>query len=77
MRFTRMVALIRIISLVIIAFFCMPIHHRLTSATPGPLKQVSIFAGVDATAPLELHGSDARQQLVVTGTYSAGVQRGI
>ena len=41
-------------------------------ADPGTLKQVTIDDGTDASAPLQIRGADARQQLVVTGSYTTG-----
>ncbi|HET6246801.1 MAG TPA: DUF1549 and DUF1553 domain-containing protein [Tepidisphaeraceae bacterium] len=45
------------------------------AADIGSLKQVTIDDGNEATAPLQIRGADARQQLIVTGSYTSGAQR--
>ena len=44
-------------------------------AEVGALKQITIYAGVELAAPLQLRGADARQQLAVTGLYASGATR--
>ncbi|MDB5305593.1 MAG: hypothetical protein JWM97_3142, partial [Phycisphaerales bacterium] len=41
----------------------------------GPLKTLAICPGDPAITALKLRGSDARQQLVVTGSFATGAQR--
>jgi len=48
---------------------------RAPAADPGLLQALAISAGAGASQPLVLRGSDAHQQLVVTGTYPAGALR--
>jgi hypothetical protein len=41
----------------------------------GPLKSLAICPGDPTLTALKLHGADARQQLVVTGSFASGAQR--
>ncbi|MDB5356254.1 MAG: hypothetical protein JWN24_2707 [Phycisphaerales bacterium] len=41
----------------------------------GPIQSLAVCPGDPAVTSLKLRGSDARQQLVVTGSFAAGAQR--
>ena len=46
-----------------------------TAAQLGSLKGLNVFAGDEKSPALKLRGSDARQQLAVTGSYEKGAVR--
>src|SRR4051812_2309685 len=51
------------------------IRTELVAQDAGQPESLALFHGESGTAGLVLRGADARQQLIVTGSFATGVQR--